>query len=326
MENSEAITQTVRHAVGQLDADLSIVGIEKLSTLPHSAVSRVALSDGRTIIVKQAGSAEFADSLRREIAINRDVLSELPDKVAPRLLSASADVEVPWLVFEDISATHQSLPQDAPPALGYIEKLVRALGKIHAQSMQINLAESFSKVPGGFHVTDGSEQAAPMLDEFLHSFDPDRFPPRTDDLVRKVRDNIPGMVGMLTGPSALTHGDAHFWNALYAEDALVLDWALARAGPGEVDLCHALAMNLPRSLSSEYEAPALRQYGQACSEFGVDLDEGDVLERYRICLLLTVVVAVGMQRVAGMHESVWTHLFTNAVRSAIDHDSLAYLG
>ena len=309
-----------------MDADLSIAGIEHLFTLPHSAVSRVALSDGKTVIVKQAGSGEFADGLRREIVINRDVLSELPEKVAPELLSASADVEVPWLVFEDISATHESLPLGSPPAPPHIEKFVRALGKIHAQSMQIDLAEAFSNVPGGVYVTDGSERAAPLLDAFLHSFDSNRFPPRTYDLVKNIRDNIPTIVDLLAGQSALIHGDAHFWNALYSDDALVLDWALATVGPGEVDLCHALAMNLPRDFSREHEPPALRLYVQTCSEVGVDLDESDVLDRYRICLLQTVVVAVGMQAVVGMPEAVWTRLFTNAVQSAIDHESLAYLG
>ncbi len=326
MDNPDAIAQRVRSAVGRLDADVSIVGMEKLSTLAHSAVSRVALSDGRTVIMKQAGSGEFAAGLRRELAINRDVLSKLPETVAPGLLSASADIEVPWLVFADIADTHQFLPSGTPPAPRHIEKFVRALGKIHAQSMQIDLAEAFANVPGGLYVTDGSERAATLLDAFLHSFDSNRFPPRTYDLVKKIRDNIPRIVGLLAGSSALIHGDAHFWNALYADDALVLDWALASVGPGEVDLCHALAMNLPRALSSEHEPLALRLYVQTCSESGVDLDERDVRDRYRIGLLQTVVVAVGMQAVAGMPDSVWTRLFTNAVHSAIDHESLACLG
>ena len=85
-------------------------------------------------------------------------------------------------------------------------------------------------------------------------------------------------------------------------------------------------MNLPRYFASEYEPVAIGQYVQTWSKFGWDLREDEVLERYRVCLLLTVIIAVGMQMVAGMQETVWSYMFTNAVHSAIDHDSLTYLG
>ena len=326
METSEDTTQQIRNTIESMGAGLSVVHVETLSTLPHSFVSRVTVDDGTTLIFKRAGSEELASGMHKELVVNRDVLSKLPKKVGPTLLYNSDITTLPWLVFEDISVSHRPVSLGGPPSFRYIEKFVQALGKTHAQSWKLDLQGLFSNVRGDVLVTDGSEHVAPVLDDFLRTCETDRFPPRTFDLVKKIRDNIPRIVTLLTGPSVLIHGDAHYGNALYAEDALLIDWALAVIGPGEVDLCHALAMNLPRYFASEYEPVAIHQYVQTCSKFGWDIYEDEVLERYRMCLLLTVVVAVGMKTVAGMQDTVWSYMFTNAVHSAIDHDSLAYLG
>lgn len=326
MGTSEDITQQVRDTLGSLDPSLSVVHVEALSTLPHSCVSRVTVDDGTTLIFKCAGSEEFAFGMHKELVVNRDVLSRLPEKVGPTLLHSSDINALPWLVFEDIAVSHRPISLGRPPNFRYIEKFVQALGKAHAQSWKLDLPGLFLNVRGDVFVTDGSEHVAPLLDEFLYTCETDRFPPRTYDLVKKIRDNIPKIETLLSDPSVLLHGDAHFGNALYADDAMLIDWALAVIGPGEVDLCHALAMNLPRYFASEYEPVAIRQYVQTCSKFGWDLREDEVLERYRECLLLTVIIAVGMQTVAGIQETAWSYMFTNAVHSAIDHDSLTYLG
>lgn len=77
-------------------------------------------------------------------------------------------------------------------------------------------------------------------------------------------------------------------------------------GPGAVDLAHALALKLPRLFSSEYEEQLLRRYAETCALHGHEVREADVRERYRQCLLLTIVVAVGMRSVPVMAERVWS--------------------
>ena len=326
MKTPEDITQRVRDVFGSLDPSLTVTHAEAMSTLPHSFVSRVTVDDGKTLIFKQAGSEQFAVGMQKELIVNRDILSKVPEKVAPALLHCSEATTLPWLVFEDISVSHKPISLGRAPNFRYIEKFVQALAKTHAQSAKLDLQALFLNVQGDVRVDDGAEHVVPVLAQFLHTCEPDRFPPRTYDLIKKIRDNIPKIVSLLSGPAVLLHGDAHYGNALYADDAMLIDWALAVMGPGEVDLCHALAMNLPRFFASEYEPAAIREYVQTCSIFGRELNEGEVLDRYRMCLLLTVIVAVGMQTVAGMPETVWSYMFTNAVHSAIDHDSMAYLG
>ena len=98
METSEDITQQIRATLGSLDPSLSVVHIEALSILPHSCVSRVTVDDGTTLIFKCAGSEEFAVGMHKELVVNRDVLSRLPEKVGPTLLYSSDINALPWLV------------------------------------------------------------------------------------------------------------------------------------------------------------------------------------------------------------------------------------
>jgi len=313
-------------AIKALGEELSIIDVTNLTTLPHSSVTRIALDNNQSVILKLAGADEFSDRIRKELLVNRNILSKLGDKVAPTLLASDATTDQPWMLFEDLSPAYYPASFGAAPTYRYITMFVRALAKSHAHSSRIDLRRAFGDIPGDVHVTDGSEDVPMMLDEFLSNCDPERFPPKTYELLKKIRDNIPRIVSLLSGHSTLVHGDAHFGNALYADKAMLLDWALATIGPGEVDLSHALAMNLPRYFASEYEVDALRDYVKTSADSGLDHSEADVLERYRQCLLLTVVVAAGMKRVPGINDLVWSFMFTNAAHSAIEHDALSFLG
>ncbi|MEM7017459.1 MAG: aminoglycoside phosphotransferase family protein [Pseudomonadota bacterium] len=324
METDKA-EQLIREAIARFNPGNTIASVEHLSTLPHSAVSRIVMSDGQRLILKRAGSAEFAAGMRKEFIINRDVLSQLPNKVAPRMLGGQEDVEIPYLIFEDSAVSHQPLSVATPPGYSYLERFVSTLAKAHAQSKHIDLEAAFSNVQGDVRVTDGSEYVPAVLDAFLHSKDRDQLPASAFTLIEKVRDNIPQIADLLSGQACLIHGDAHAGNALYADDAVLLDWALTVIGPGEVDLCHLLALNLPRYFASEYEPALIRRYVEVCANHDVTLSEEGVLARYRQCLLMTVIVAVGMQTVAGMPKTVGSYLFTNAVHSAMDHNIMEFL-
>lgn len=320
-----SITDTLSDILSEAYPGIPVRSAKRITTLPHSSVYRVHFANGETVFVKHASSADFPTSLQKEIVINRDILSALPQRVAPRCHAQRADTEYPWLILEDISATHRSLPPGVP-AEDAVQKFVGVLAKTHAQSRKVDLPPAFAHVQGSTYVTDGSDQAAPMLDTFLSENDANEFPANAFDLIRKLRDHVGQLRDLLAGHAVLVHGDAHFWNALYADDALLLDWEMAVIGPGEVDLCHALAMNLPRSVAQRYEVACLRHYVRTCSSFGLELSERDVWERYRICLLLTVMVSIGMRRIPGIQDAVWRTMFTNAVQSAIDHDSISFLG
>ncbi len=303
-------------------ADAS-VRVEPLVTLPHSYVARVRREDTAPMLFKQAGSPEFAPGVRKELIVNRDVLGRFAEPVGPALISADETADQPWMLFEDLTESHAP-PQFQPPAYAQISAFVDSLARTHSQARALPLPALFENVVGDVRVTDGAEEVAEVLDLFLHEVDGDRFPPRSYALVRRIRDNLGQLARMLGDDATLVHGDAHFGNALYsASGALLIDWALAVMGPGEVDLAHALAMNLPRLFSSEYEEALLRRYVETCGSYGHQESEARVRERYRQCMLLTVIIAVGMRTVPGMSDLIWSFLFTNVVHSALDHDLLA---
>lgn len=329
MSDWNSVEREIRGTVQARLAPAEVASVEQLPTLPHSVVARVTLDDGRCLIFKRAGAAGFAPSVRKELIVNRDVLSQLPRGVAPAYVGGSvgdADGRLPWLLTADLSATHASAALATPPTQHLIEQFVDALACTHAQSTALDLPALFADVAGDVWVHDGAEHVPAVLDAFLHEYRDGRFPPRTYELIETIRDNVNGLARLLSQHAVLLHGDAHYGNALYREDgAVLLDWALAVIGPGEVDLCHALAMNLPRYFSSEYEPGLLRRYAAVCSEWGMPTSEQDVLHRYRTCLLLTVIVATGMRTVPGIEERVWSYLFTNAVHAAVDHESIELL-
>jgi hypothetical protein len=326
MEPTEFASRNVGEILSALGGGYEDARIEALSTLPHSHVARLTRRDGQSAIFKRAGSADFAPGMLKELVINRDVLSRLPQLAAPVLLAWDAEAELPWLIFEDVSRSHQ--PAKQPPSDEQIANFVRALAKTHAQSATLPLRDLFALVEGDIHVGDGAELVPVVLDTFLHSADPAPLPRGTFEILVRIRDGIPMLGGQLQSqPGVLVHGDAHFGNAFYrTDDAVLIDWALAVIGPGEVDLCHALAMNLPRHIGANHEKKMMRQYAASCSEFGHPLTESEVFTRYRNCLLLTVIVAVGMSTVPGMPEPVSRYMITNAINAAIEHDSLVFLG
>ena len=300
--------------------------IEPLVTLPHSFVARVQRASDQPMIFKQAGDPGFAAGMRKELTINRDVLSQFSDPVGPAFIAGDESTELPWILFEDIAVNHQPATTQ-PPLRRQIELFVDSLARTHAQARNLPLADLFQNVDGDRRVSDGAEHVPAVLDEFLHRMDHNRFPARNFELVRSLRDNIPKLAELLDGDETLMHGDAHFANALYSDsEALLIDWALAVIGPGEVDLAHALAMNLPRLFSVEYEPDLLERYAATCCEYGSEVSTAEVRERYRSSLLLTVIVAVGMNTVPGMSDLVWSFMFTNAVHTALDHEAQALLG
>jgi hypothetical protein len=326
MDPTENANRNVEEILSTLGGGYEGASIEALSTLPHSHVARLTRTDGRSVIFKQAGGADFAPGMLKELVINRDVLSRLPQMAAPVLLDCDAEADLPWLIFEDVSRSHQ--PAKQPPSDEQIANFVGALAMTHAQSASLPLSDLFALVEGDIHVGDGAELVPVLLDSFLRSADPAPLPRGTFEMLVRIRDGIPTLGGQLQSqPGVLVHGDAHFGNAFYrTDDAVLIDWALAVIGPGEVDLCHALAMNLPRHIGANHEKEMMRQYTAVCSEFGHPLTEREVYTRYQNCLLLTVIVAVGMSTVPGMPEPVSQYMITNAVNAAIEHDSLAFLG
>ena len=178
--------------------------------------------------------------------------------VGPAFVSGDEKAQLPWILFADVALDHAPASTQPPPR-SQIEQFIVALATTHTQARALPLADLFQDVEGDVRITDGAEFIPDVLDAFLHEVGEDRFPARCRELVAGLRDNTPLVARLLSGDETLVHGDAHFGNALYdSTGALLIDWALAVIGPGEADLTHALAMNLPRLLSEAYEESLFR--------------------------------------------------------------------
>jgi|GEM_PF-5274257 len=319
-----ALPETLSHILAEAYPGRPVQSASDMATLPHSTVYQVRFTDGETVYVKHSGVADFPASLLREIAINRDVLSALPHKVAPRSLALCADPDRPWLILEDVSTTHAALPP-GDPAADAVLKFVGVLARNHAQSRHIDLPHAFRNVATRSRITESADLFGLMLERFLNSHDADALPAGAHILVNNLADHLPLLVAWLSADSTLVHGDAHFWNALYGEDALLLDWELATTGPAAVDLCHALAMNLPGPLARSLEPRCLSHYARVAAEHGAEHSEDGLWHHYRVGTLYTVMEAVGLKDIPGIEDTIWRGLLANAVQSAIDHDALSLL-
>ena len=304
----------------------TVASIEPLATLPHSRVARVRLTSGAGCIFKIAGTVDFAASAKREIAVNTDVLTAFPVPVAPKLLGSDRTAECPWMLFEDVSPPFLPIRQ-VPPRVPEFERLLTVLARTHAQSARLDLPALFNHIEGTRHCAEIAPQVPAVLDAFLATTPRDVYPAAVEELVATIRDNVHTLYTAIRAERPVfLHGDAHHQNALYSEtEALLIDWSQATTGPGEIDLCSTMAMNMPRLLGRAREPGAFALYCRTLQEHGVDTSEHDVRERYRLCLLQTVIVAIAFRSIPGIDHHTWSYLFTNAVEAALDLDCRALL-
>ena len=322
METTEDTIRQACRVAGLAD----VLRLEPLATLPHSSVTRVHLEGGTSCIHKIAGGPAFRDSARREYLINARVLTPMGSPVAPRLLGGDGDAGLPWMLLEDLDPAYRA-PDRVPPGKSQLLLMVAALARAHAQSTRLGPGPLLEGIPGYQHCTDAQHQLAPMLEGFLRETPSDAFPANVFELIGHIRDSGAQIAAAIRATQpVLLHGDAHHENALYGEsEALLIDWSQCTTGPGEVDLCSTLAMNLPGVFARQWEDDAFQHYAEVANTHGYAVTVDGVRERFRWCLLMTVAVAIAFRSIPGVTHSVWSYLFVNAVDAAFAHDSGALL-
>ena len=325
-----------KHRV-QLALDFAeVIAVQPVTTLPHSFVARVELADGHSLFFKQAAGPQAAQSLIREIAVNQQVLARMPGIPAPAVIASDGTAAQPWLALADLSKM-QPLG-GAPPDLA-IEAFVDAMAIKHALSQRMDLRATFATVGPPRHVTDGEAQVQQLLKHFL-----DGRPSLADREVAflaRLCERVPDLGARIRSmPQALVHGDAHFGNG-FSEPALtkkqtgsnpavLIDWAMATRGPSETDLSHALAMNLSRDLSRNYERKAIERFAERCNAVRdthdiEPVDAAEVFERYRTCTLQSVVIAIALSHMPGLAQDTSAFLLSNALKTATELDALSVL-
>jgi len=116
------------------------------------------------------------------------------------------------------------------------------------------------------------------------------------------------------------HGDAHFCNAIFGNGSVrLVDWGNVVLGIGEVDVAHAIAMNLHRSLGRTMEDELLDEYANCCGQ-----DLASTWWRYKAGVLYAITSSIAMWEF-GLSETTWRYLFTNAMNTAMDLDAIEIL-
>jgi hypothetical protein len=207
----------------------------------------------------------------------------------------------------------------ALPEMATCEQLVRVLATVHASWWNSTELDT----PGGnrFASTIGrarSELLQPFFDEMGDGLSRER---RTT--LEQMGDRYPFLLNAhidATQRQTLAHGDAHFWNFLYPNDAtaspLLIDWQACLVQFGAWDLAYMIGSHFDLDDRRRAEASLLNTYLLKLYEFGIDYRYDDLWYDYRLLIAGLVFVPIA-QRSNGVPTQVWRHYFDHAF-SAFD--------
>ncbi|MGI9603849.1 MAG: phosphotransferase [Acidimicrobiales bacterium] len=326
----EGIEEVVVKAGIELDGDA--LRVEPIATLDHSTVARVRLSATRadappSLIYKHAAADSGGISLaRREVRFYREIADLLPAGLVPRYFVADESDQGATLLLEDLSISGRV--GTAPPSRTEAESMVTTLARLHGAGAGMPTLPAIwsERVDTDFTATAPGRlsMAGPLLELFLaeHGADLDA----ADVTILQTIGNRADVLAQLADrPATILHGDAHYANAVHGEHgATLIDFGSVYLGPGEFDLAHAVAMNLPRATRLEWETSLIDGYRRAL-DHTVGAPAHDVAtNRYRLGVLNAVVVPV-THWIGGVPPSVWRPLLDNALGAARDHDAVSLL-
>jgi aminoglycoside phosphotransferase (APT) family kinase protein len=298
------------------------IHVESLQTLEHSEVYRIRVDSPRSnLILKKAGPSDVAGLAERERRFYRHIAPLLPGWLVPECVLVVDGDRNGMLFIEDLSGSHQ--PASSPvPTRVQCRYFVEALATLHGQTGSRSTVQStWTKIAGDLPAS-AIEQRLSFFELALGSF------------IAMIRDRVDHEVAsFLTGLSdleeqiqrltpqenVLVHGDAHFANALFspAPNACLIDWGMPMIGFGEIDLAHALALNLPRHLRREWEEEMLSVYLDQMADFGSTIDKETLYERYRLGVLYSFTSPIVWWR-SGVPDAQWWPALGNSLDAARD--------
>jgi len=225
------------------------------------------------------------------------------------------------LLIEDLSESHRRADEPQPTRL-QCRRFVEALAALHG------LTTSDATIRRRWAIVSNDLPAATIeqrLSFFRLALEPfietvrDRVDHEVRSFLNGLRDLDERIRHMAPGADALVHGDAHFANALFpgASRACLIDWAMPMIGFGEIDLAHALALNLPGDLRRAWEEEMVSVYLNEMSAWGSSVERDLFYERYRLGVLYSFVNPV-VWWWSGVPESQWWAGLSNSLDAACD--------
>ncbi|HET6937783.1 MAG TPA: hypothetical protein VFI19_04235, partial [Nocardioides sp.] len=234
--------------------------VEREALAEHAGMSgagleRVRLADGRRLVVKRVSPRTditlrlVGGSVSGEYLLWRaGVLDRLPAGVGHVVVDGWVEDDVTVIVMRDLGDTvltwHDRLDADQTRmVLDRTARLHRAfLGKPPPDVCALeNVLDLFAPHRMAELADDGNQLARAAL----HGWE--LFQEQVDDDVAEpvmglLADPRPLAAALLRGPMTLLHGDLATVNmAIEGDDLVLLDWALATAGPGALDVTRFVA-------------------------------------------------------------------------------------
>lgn len=319
------IEETYNHLIsleGLGNLSLHDIHVEPLQTLAHSEVYRVRLDSLSTsVILKKSGAADVAGLAKRERQFYRHIAPLLPSWLVPECLLIVEGDQTGRLFIKDLSGSHRSACSPAPTRME-CRCFVEALATLHGltgrhSTIQSEWIKVAADLPAGtiqqrlsfFQLVLGSFIAMihERVDRAVESFLTD-----LSDLEHRIKR-------MGAQADVIVHGDAHFGNALFSPEqrACLIDWGMPMIGFGEIDLAHALALNLPPNLRREWEQEMIGVYLSQMAACGSPVEEAAFHERYRLGVLYSFISPV-IWWCSGVPEPQWRSALSNSLDAARD--------
>lgn len=297
------------------------VHLEPLQTLPHSEVYRVRIDAPATsFILKRPGASDLAGLADRERRFYRHIAPLLPSGLVPHCVLVVDGDQSGWLLIEDLSKTHYQANEPAEPTRQECRYLVEALATLHGfTSTNSTIQKQWTKVAMNLPAASIEQRVG----FFLSTLEPflamlrDRVDARIVDFLSGLDELSESLAKAAPTTKMLVHGDAHFGNALYspALSVCLIDWGMPMVAFGEIDLAHALALNLPRHVAREWENEMVSVYLDQMAACGSAADVDTFYDRYRLGVLYSLMSPVVWWR-TGVPDSVWWPALNNSLDAA----------
>lgn len=238
----------------------------------------------------------------REALFYREVAPRAGVRV-PRCFWSAIDLEqnLSALLLEDLGHLEVS-DQISGMTPEHAERAVRAIAAFHAkwwQSPELDRLEWMDYGNGPITM-----QAVPLFHYAWPLFLANGFEalltPEQVALGERVRDAFGALLDDFGGePRTICHTDFRSENMFFGEpgsdeDVVLLDWQLTTRSGGLYDVAYMLAQSLTLEDRRAHEDRLLRVYHACLAEAGIDLPFDQVLDYYRVGLMICLVIPVSV--------------------------------
>ena len=296
------------------------ISVLPLQTLPHSEVYQIRLdSQDLSFILKVPGPNDTADLARRERRFYREIAPRLPTGLSPKCIAEKDIAASGWLLIADLSTTHSAVGGDNVPSEEHSHSFIEALAVLHGiTSQRPDVLDTWAQVESSLRFGTFEDRLSSFqinlpsfIDACYKSFDG-----KTLSFLEHVLPFEELFRLEALPKEAIVHGDAHYGNALFSSSkACLIDWGMPMRAFGEIDVAHAIALNLPASVRRTRESKLHQTYLNALARQGVPSNVEAFRQRYRLGVLYAFASPVSWWR-SGVPEQVWRPALANLVDAA----------